>query len=231
VGEVVRRIDGRSLGRFWADEIARPLGLEWWIGLPEELHQRVAPLIGSSSGAAIDPEIAALIEQFIGPDTDLGKALQAPGGVFSGDGIFNRPEVWVAEIPAANGIATARSIARGYAGLVGPVEGGPPEAILDSKQVDLAREVQTSGPDRLLLQFPTTFGLGFMTSSDFAPFGGAGAFGHPGMGGSVGCVDPEASLSFGYAMNKMQLNLAGDTRTRTLLRAAYEAIGVEPVNV
>ncbi len=166
----------------------------------------------------------------MGPDTDLGKALQAPGGVFSGDGIFNLPEVWVAEIPAANGIATARSIARGYAGLVGPVEGGPPEAILDSKQVDVAREVQTSGPDRLL-QFETTFGLGFMTSSEFAPFGGPGAFGHPGMGGSVGCVDPEAALSFGYAMNKMQLNLAGDARSRTLLRAAYDVIGVEPVNV
>jgi CubicO group peptidase (beta-lactamase class C family) len=71
---------------------------------------------------------------------------------------------------------------------------------------------------------PTRFGLGFMLSSDFAPFGGPKSFGHPGAGGSVGFADPDAGLAFGYVMNKMQTNLAGDPRTLTLIDAAYKAL-------
>jgi CubicO group peptidase (beta-lactamase class C family) len=68
-----------------------------------------------------------------------------------------------------------------------------------------------------------------MTSSPFSPFGGAGSFGHPGAGGSVGFADPENGIGFGYVMNRMLTNLAGDPRSRGLVTAVYEAIGVTPV--
>ena len=131
VGEVVKRISGKSLGTFFHDEIAEPLGLEFWIGLPDEHQHRVAPLIqwggfGGMADEVQDPAIAAMIEQFIGPDSLLGKALGAPNGVLSdAEGGFNNPAVRAAEIPAANGVTNARSLARMYAGLTGTVEGGP----------------------------------------------------------------------------------------------------------
>lgn len=230
VGEVVRRVSGKSLGTFFNDEVAAPLGLEFWIGLPEEQHHRVAPLIHWGGGGEPDPEMAALIDQFIGPETLLGKALSAPSQVFSDiDDAFNSPAVMAAEIPAANGVTNARSLARFYAGLTGAVEGGPSQALLTAEQVDAARELQTSGPDKCLY-LETTFGLGFFTCSPYALFGGAGSFGHPGMGGSVGFADPENNIGFGYVMNKMELGLAGDARSRALVRAVYDAIGVEPVH-
>jgi CubicO group peptidase (beta-lactamase class C family) len=76
--------------------------------------------------------------------------------------------------------------------------------------------------------FETTFGLGFMTSSDFSPYGSAASFGHAGAGGSVGFADPENGLGFGYVMNRTMTNLSGDPRSRGLVAAAYQAIGVTP---
>ncbi len=239
VGEVVKRISGKSLGTFFHDEFAVPLGLDFWIGLPAEEQHRVAPLIqwGMFAGArgdgapAGDPELAKLIEQFMGPDTMLGKALGAPSGALAGaEGGFNNPAIRAAEIPAANGVTNARSLARFYAGLTGSVEGGPAEAILGAEQVAKASELQTSGPDKCL-QFETTFGLGFFVASAFAPYGGAKAFGHTGAGGSVGFTDPENAIGFGYVMNKMGMSLNGDPRSGGLIRAVYDAIGVEPTYV
>ena len=134
VGEVVRRITGKSLGTFFHDEIAVPLDLEFWIGLPDEQQARVAPLIQWGDGTFAVPEtpipaMTELIAQFLGPDSLLGKALGAPNNVFSdAEGGFNNPAVRAAEIPAANGVTNARSLARFYAGLTGTVEGGPVRA-------------------------------------------------------------------------------------------------------
>jgi CubicO group peptidase (beta-lactamase class C family) len=229
VGEVIRRITGRSVGQFFAEEICGPLGLEFWIGLPDEHQERVATL--ESWGRPSDPEMAALMDQFIGPHTMLGKALGAPSGVFTeNDTVFNLPEVRSAEIPAANGVTDARSLARFYAGLIGGLDGGPSGALLDDEQIARASERQTHGPDKVLY-FHTTFGLGFMTSSVFAPYGGPAAFGHAGAGGSVGFADPEHGIGFGYVMNRMLANLSGDPRTRGLIGAVYDAIGVEPTFV
>ncbi|MDP1803652.1 MAG: serine hydrolase domain-containing protein [Acidimicrobiales bacterium] len=229
VGEVVRRITGKSLGRFFADEIAGPLGLEFWIGLPDDEQERVSPL--QTLGRPKDPAVEQLMEQFMGPDTLLGKALGAPSGVFTGEGgVFNRPEVRAAEVPAANGVTNARSMARLYAGLVGVVDGGPGTPLLTEDQIARASETQTSGPDQILY-LETTFGLGFMTSSTFAPFGGPRSFGHTGAGGSVGFADPEHGIGFGYAMNRMMQNLSGDPRTRGLVQAVYDAVGVVPTFV
>ena len=236
VGEVVRRISGKSLGTFFHDEMAVPLGLEFWIGLPDEQQHRVAPLLqwaAMTGGRAesSNPALAALIEQFMGPDTLLGKALAAPNGVlYSAEGSFNNPAVRAAEIPAANGVTNARSLARFYAGLTGTVEGGPSEPLLDADQVAKATERQTFGPDKCLV-LETTFGLGFFLASPFAPYGGAASFGHTGAGGSVGFTDPENGIGFGYVMNKMGMTLNGDPRSAGLIRAVYDAIGVEPTYV
>jgi CubicO group peptidase (beta-lactamase class C family) len=238
VGEVVKRISGKSLGTFWQDEFAVPLGLEFWIGLPDEQQHRVAPLIqGGFLGAddpdapPRDPEMQKLIDQFIGPDSLLGKALGAPSFVLGqAEGGFNNPAVRAAEIPAANGVTNARSLARFYAGLTGTVEGGPAQPILDADQVAKASELQTSGPDKCLM-FETTFGLGFFVASLFAPYGGPKSFGHTGAGGSVGFTDPENGIGFGYTMNKMAMGLNGDPRSGGLIQATYDAIGVTPTYI
>jgi CubicO group peptidase (beta-lactamase class C family) len=233
VGEVVRRISGKSLGTFFHDEIATPLDLEFWIGLPDEQQARVAPLIqwGNSLASSSDPAMAELMAQFMGPDTMLGKALVAPNNVFSdAEGGFNNPAIRAGEIPAANGVTNARSLARFYGGLAGTVEGGPSEPLLTEEQVARASELQTSGPDKCLF-FETTFGLGFFVASPFAPYGGERSFGHTGAGGSVGFTDPENGIGFGYVMNKMMAGLNGDPRSGGLIKALYAAIDVEPTYV
>jgi CubicO group peptidase (beta-lactamase class C family) len=238
VGEVLRRITGRTVGELLRDEIATPLGLDAWIGLPEEHEPRVEPLEGGLTPEVpgdIDPALRALLEQFLGPDTMLGRALSCHGALTGGTGnLFNTRSVHAAELPAANGVCDARSLSRLYAALVGDVEADERfpagRRILDPATVATASTRQTSGKD-LVLFFETTFGLGFMTSSPFAPYGGARSFGHAGAGGSVGFADPEHALGFGYVMNRMLANLSGDPRTRSLIRAAYDAIGVKPTHV
>ena len=221
VGEVVRRISGKSIGQFFQDEIAGPLGVEFWIGLPKEQHERVAPLVAADEPT--DPAAKALAEQFMGPDTVMGKALSCSGALDSPDGdmSFNRPDMWAAEIPAANGITNARSLSRLYASLIGEVDG---VRTLKQSTIDKATEAQDTYSDAVLMGMGTRFGLGFMLSSDFAPFGGPKGFGHPGAGGSVGFADPDKGVAFGYVMNKMQTNLAGDPRTLTLIEQTYKAL-------
>lgn len=226
VGELVRRVSGRSVGTFFAEEIAAPLGLEFWIGLPDEEQHRVAPLV--TWGRPKDPAMAELMEQFMGPDTMLGKALGAPSMVFTEtDGVWNLPELRAAEVPAANGVTNARSLARFYAGLAGTVDGGPAEPLLSADQVAQASERQTFGPDKVLM-LETTFGLGFFTASEMARYGGPQAFGHTGAGGSMGFTDPENGIGFGYVMNRMMQSLTGDPRSSGLVQAVYDAIGVAP---
>ncbi len=231
VGEVVRRIDGRPIGQFFADEIAGPLGLDFWIGLPAEHEVRVAPIIAGAPPT--DPEILAVMAKYAGPDSLMGRALSL-NGALALPADYNTPEVHAAEIPAAAGITTARSLSRMYAGLIGIVENGPSAALLTNAQIDAARTLQTSGADRIISFMPgvevgTTFGLGFMISSAFSPYGGAKSFGHTGAGGAVGFADPENGLGFGYVMNQMMQSPMGDPRTKGLIQASYDAIGAPVV--
>ena len=236
VGEVLRRVTGRTVGRLLAEEIAEPLGLDLWIGLPAEQHHRVCDLVGglSPSPDEVDPALRAMLEQFIGPDTTLGKALSCHGA-FSGDpGVWNRADVRSAELPAANGVADARSVSRLYAALIGDVEADERfpagKRILSPENFAAAATRHTTGPDQVLM-IETTIGLGFWTCSPVAPYGGPRSFGHGGAGGSLGFADPENGIGFGYVMSRMQQNLTGDPRTRTLIRAVYDALGVEPAHV
>jgi CubicO group peptidase (beta-lactamase class C family) len=224
LGELIRRVDGRGLGQFFAEEIAGPLGLQFWIGLPESEEHRVAPVIGSlvPDGSDVAPELRELLEQFIGPDSLLRRALTLTDTFDVPD--WNARAVHAAEIGAANGITNARSLSRMYAGLTGQLPDAPAAPLLTSDQIDRARERQTTGNDRVLF-LETAFGLGYMLSSMFSPFGGGGSFGHPGAGGSVGFADPDNHLAVGYVMNRMFQNLAADPRSRGLIKASYDAVG------
>lgn len=226
VGELVRRVDGRSLGTFVRDELAGPLGLDLWIGLPPDQHHRVAPL--EVIELPDDPSMAAVVDQFLGPESMLGRALFAPGDAWreEGFGSFNRPDVWAAEVPAANGITDARSLAKLYAACVSevPTPDGPRRRLLDEDQVAAAIERQTDGVDKVIMDMDLQYGLGFNLPSAVLTLGGHRSFGHYGAGGSVGFADPDHELGFGYVMNKMILGLTGDPRTQSLIAATYAAL-------
>lgn len=223
VGELVQRVTGTSIGTYFRTEIGDPLGLDFWIGLPEEHEPRVAPLIGGIAGggaAELDDATRALIDQFIGPDTPLGKAL-SPGGAFSGTDTFNSRAAHAAEIPAAGGIGDAQSIARMYAACIGEVDG---IRLLTPEQMRAASTQRTTGPNTVILNLDLQFGLGFIVPSSLVQLGGPHSFGHFGMGGSAGWADPDAELAFGYVMNKMEMGMAGDQRSYGLINACYAAL-------
>ena len=220
VGEVIRRISGKSVGTFFADEVAGPLGLDFWIGLPESEEHRVAPMIG------IDLQASEVDEQAM---TENRRAMLAAAR--DPDALLNRPATTApldmnsrafraAELPAGNGVADARSLARMYASLIG--DGIDGRRLLKRETVANAIAERSSGRDELL-QIPTRFGLGF--ALDVAgEFGGDGAFGHPGAGGSVGFADPQAEIAFGYVMNQMKLIAYDDPRTLGLVAAIHASL-------
>lgn len=225
-GELVRRVDpaGRSLGTFVRDEIVAPLGVDLWIGLPEQHEERVSPMI--SAPAPTDPAVLAMAAMFIGPGTPGGDALSL-NGAFSassgvagtlGTGLFNTREIHAAEIPAANCITDARSLAKVYAATLQAIDGI--QLITDATR-DIARSTVTpDGESDKCLIMNTTFGMGFMTHGPFTPYSGPGCYGHFGAGGSVAFASPEQDLAFGYVMNRMANGLAGDPRAQSLIDAA-----------
>jgi CubicO group peptidase (beta-lactamase class C family) len=227
VGEIIKRVSGRNIGRFFRDEIGDRLGLDLWIGLPESEESRVSPLITMQlmdesqrpTEEVIDSmpeEMQKMIRAFTDPDSLTQRALSVAKPALD----FNSRLVHAAEIPAANGISTARSLAKLYAACVGEVEG---IRILEPEQVDDALVEQSNGPDEVLL-VPTRFGTGFFLNGDFAPLFSERSFGHAGAGGSLGFADADAQVGFGYVMNKMQQNLSADPRTLTLIEALRDAI-------
>ncbi|MET0458811.1 MAG: serine hydrolase domain-containing protein, partial [Ilumatobacteraceae bacterium] len=220
-GELVRRVTGRSLGQFVADEIVAPLGVELWIGLPEVQEPRVSPIIGGLIPDDLDPAIKAMIELMMGPTTRAGRALSL-SGAFEVDGAWNRRDVHAAEIPAANCITNAASLAKVYAATLGPVDG---VQLLDAATRDAARTTLTpEGEQDLCLMVGTTFAQGFMVHGPVTVYAGPGSYGHPGAGGSVAFAQPERDLAFAYAMNRMSTNLAGDSRAQRLIEASTAII-------
>jgi CubicO group peptidase (beta-lactamase class C family) len=212
LGEVVRRVTGRSIGRFFADEIARPLGLAAWIGLPEAVLPRCARLI--------PPERPLAIGDLLGADSLTARVWSGPSHLFAYDEMWNRPEILRAEMPSSNGMMSARALARFYAALACSVDG---VRVLAPETLAAAGVVQAEGPDRVLT-LPSTYGLGFILQPMLAPGAGPRAIGHPGAGGSLGFVDPEAGLAFGYVTTRMKFDLGGDERTRGLVAALYASI-------
>lgn len=221
VGEVVRRIDGRSLGTYFRDEVARPLGLDFHIGLDAGEHGRAADL--SDLAAAADelvPEALGLMQVILAePDGITSRAFLNPPSMALGP---NNAEWRSAEIPGANGHGSARDLARVYGALA---QGGDLDGVhvLDKAGIARCATEQSFGPD-LVLQVPTRFGLGFMLTQERrdARFGpNPGAFGHPGAGGHLGFADPAAGIGFGYVINRMGPHILLDPRATALIEAAY----------
>ena len=213
LGEVVRRVTGRSLGRYFADEIAGPLGLDFRIGVPARHQARCARVIPPEGGL---PSIVDLL----GAESLTARVMNGPSGLFAYDDMWNRPEILAAEMPSSNGVGSARALARLYAALIGAVDG---RRILRADTVEQASAVQSEGADRVLF-LPTRFGQGFMLQPMLAPACGPHSFGHTGAGGSLGFADPAARIGFGYVTTKLQFDLGGDERTRGLVRAVYRSL-------
>ncbi len=238
VGEVLRRITGRSVGTLFRDELAGPLGLDSWIGLPAEHEPRVAPLVGGLTPdvpADADPALKALVEQFVGPDTLLGRALTCHGGLSSAEGtnVFNTREVRAAEIPAANGVTDARSLSRLYAAVIGDVhadERFPAGRRLLARnrrrrrhQADRRQRPGADGRDDLRPRVHGVVAVRALWRGPLVRARGRGRVGRVRRSRTHG-------LGFGYVMSKMQTNLSGDPRTRSLVRAIYDAAGAPIVH-
>jgi len=218
--EIVRRIDPahRSLGRFFAEEIAEPLGLDFYIGLPESIpDDRLAPLEPPSlrerlTGLPLPLVIAGMRRRSV-----LHRSLIAnPGTAFYVDA--HRTVVRNLEVPSGGGVGSARAIAKAY----GVFASGGRE--LGLRRETLAALEAPAIPSRRgffdeCLRGPAQFSLGFMKPSEAVPFGHAGAFGAPGAGGSMGYADPQVGVGYGYVTNRMGTKISGDPRDRAL-RAA-----------
>ena len=210
-GEVIRRVTGRSVGHFVAERIAHPLGLELWIGLPEAEEANVAPLIAAPPpppGQAPDVFAARLLD----PTSLLHRAFVNPPLPFS---VYNERAFHAAEVPAANGITNARSLAKMYAACIGEVDG---VRLLGAETLAKADAEQSAGED-LVLGYDTRYATGFQLSFPFRPMAGDGSFGHYGMGGSVGFAHPEKGFAFAYVMNQMLPSGGVDPRSRGLIEA------------
>jgi len=219
VGEVLRRADGRTLGTYFREELAQPLGLDFWIGTAPELDARVADMIPAPPSPPGVPNPFAAAAQ--NPQSLVGRAFANP--VIESGAVNSR--AWRgAEIPAANGHGTARGLARIYGALAreGELDG---VQVLSPAQIAHANSEQSFGRDEVLAPLHTRFGLGFFMTQPMIPFGpNPRAFGHPGAGGSIAFADPDARIGIAYVMNQMQIGLAGDARGFGLIAEVYEAL-------
>lgn len=242
VGESVRRTTGRTIGSILFDEIAQPMGIDAWIGLPPEQEARVAFVeesrppqggqvfdaiysrhVASSGFQYSDEARLAVRELWSGTDgDDLGGAMPSLLA-------HNNRDVRAAELPSTNLIANARSLARLYAATVTSVDG---YRLVSPETVDRMTTRSNAPPnglipgseaERLANALDSPFGLGLMRPSAWMPFLGGASFGHPGAGGSFALADPEHGIGFAYVMNKMGSEYS-DVRPQSLLQAAAAAV-------
>lgn len=212
LGELVRRVTGKSLGTFFREEVAEPLEADFHIGLAEEHDPRVGELIPPPEFPAdsFKPEPGSVMAKTMG-----NPALGAER---------SRDRAWrAAEIPAANGHGNARSVARVAAAMAcgGELDG---VHLMSLPTIEKAIEEQSYGPD-LVLMMPIRFGLGFGLTSKEMPIGpNPRTFFWGGWGGSLVVMDLDARLSFSYVMNKMSAGTTGDIRAAGPIGALYSSL-------
>ena len=219
VGELIRRVTGLTPGDYIKREIATPLGLDLYLGVPESEDARVARIYPAVWD---DPEIARLSDQVLGDSsTLLGRVMGGPSNLFRYDDMWNTRLMRGAQMPSSNGHSDARSLARMYAACIGNVDG---VRLLSDEAVTRATEVQSRGKDCVIGQ-PLTFGLGFALPPTLGPSAGPAAFGHSGAGGSIAFCDPDRGVALSYVMNQMQLSMSEiDARGESLIAATYAAL-------
>ncbi len=227
-GELIRRVDPqhRSLGRLFAEEVAQPLGLEFYFGLAPDLPaDRVASIQGAGAlGALLHPRGMPLpmLAAFLRRSSLTTRVFTNPRLRSTAD--LDRPEYRAVEIPAGGGIGQVRSIAQAYSELA---TGG---RRLDLRAQTLAELTAPPRPPTgasrdLVLMTEASFALGFSRPSERFQFGSSSrAFGHPGAGGSFAFADPDLSLSFAYAPNRLGHHLRNDPREKSLRDALYRCV-------
>lgn len=227
VGEIVRRVSGKSLGTFFRDEVAQPLAADFWIGTPEAIEARVSPII--SHKPTQEEAAGEFLQQVITDAQSISSLSLLNSGGFDA----NSRACHAAEIGGAGGISNARALARIYAPLAcgGALDG---VSLVDRRQLARMGEVAVATQEDATLLIPTRFSLGFMKSMDNRrrPFGdrdsailSSAAFGHVGAGGSIGFADPAEGLSFGYSMNLMGPGVMLNPRGQSLVDATYRVLG------
>jgi len=220
VGEVIRRVDGRTVGAFLRDEVTAPLRADFFIGVPEEADGRAAEVLPPPPPA--EPTIWDTL--LADPESVSGRTFLNPPRPL---GLVNTRAWRAAEIPAANGHTSARGVARIYAALA---RGGELDGVrlLAPATIERAIEEQSRGRDAVL-SLPTRFATGFMLGMPGGIFNcgpGRRTFGHPGHGGSIGFADPDARIGFGYVTNQYVTGTAPhpDRRVPSLVDAMYAAL-------
>jgi CubicO group peptidase (beta-lactamase class C family) len=221
-GEVIRRVDGRSVGRFFAEEVARPLDLEIWIGLPAHLEDRVSTLHYAPSWTRPSWWDA----NALAADGLLARVWNNPP-LLPPDHLPSNTADWhQAEIPGAGGIATARSMARLYNCLArgGELDG---TRLLSSKTLVMGCREVTRRWEPLLAE-PQAFAIGFQLQTERRAFGPPlDAFGHAGAGGSIHCAWPSERVGISYSMNALR-NDDTDPRAQALLTAVHQVVSAQP---
>ncbi|MFJ4939456.1 serine hydrolase domain-containing protein [Streptomyces pseudovenezuelae] len=224
VGEVIRRVSGQTPGRFFADEIAAPLGLDFFIGLPARERNRVSRMVyqrpaidlTTVPAESVPEELREQVAAWRDPDSFSNRAYAVtdPAAID-----FDSPEVQAAELPASNGIGTANGLARMYAALIGEMDG---TRLLTPETLESATKEQAGGKDQVML-IPSRFSTGYMLPTETNPMIGPRSFGHTGRGGSLGFADLEHGVAFGYAMNNI-IGGADDVRAALLVDALQRSL-------
>jgi CubicO group peptidase (beta-lactamase class C family) len=227
LGEIVRRVSGQTLGQWFDEHVARPLGLEFWIGLPAALDDRVVPPVWPEDRDAGVDELAAPVpaEGSYAARRRAAIAKLPPMDPDPHDPAARRAYYGL-EVPAAHGIANARSLARMYAALLDAVDG---IRLLSPDVLAIATAPQTDGVPALIESGTAgpdiRFGLGYQLSSPSMPGLSAASFGHTGAGGRLGIADPSVDVAFGYVCNSMrEIGPHGDPRWDTLLAAVRRCV-------
>ena len=230
VGEVVRRVSGKSLGTFFKDEVAGPLGLDFWIGLPEDKESQVAPMIAAEP----NPE-SPFFREIATPGSMQSIVLLNMGGYMGSEPQFDTRAAHAAEIGGAGGVTNGRGLAGMYEPLALGGKKDSVELVNPETLARMGRVASSTGKDAVLVM-PTRFALGYMKTMDNRkePAGvqdsvlvSEAAFGHVGAGGSLGFADPPAAMSFGYTMNRMGPGAALNDRGQNLVDAVYRALGYQ----
>ena len=229
--ELVRRVDPqhRTIGQYFADEVAAPLGLEFYIGLPDAVpDERIAVMQGQWYRTKMLANLSKLprefVKGFLNPKSITARTFANPK-VVGMPVRYNDREMRRIELPASNGIGQVRSIAKAYGEFAtGGAKLGIDEVTM--RALTDAAAPPSGGMYDLVLHDDTVFSLGFLKPWHAFEFGSERAFGTPGAGGSFGYADPDLGLGFGYAMNRMDYYLYDDPRERALRTAAVACASV-----